>query len=256
MKIDRRTSCLSLLLLPFMLVAGPHVACAEEVLVAVAANFTAPMQQIAAEFEKDTDHKAKLAFGATGKFYAQIKNGAPFEVLLAADDHTPARLVAEGSAIAASRITYAIGKLVLWSPKPGVVDDQGAVLRDTHLGHVAYCDPLLAPYGAAAVEAMKALGVFESLGPKLVQAENIAQAYQFVASGNAEVGFVALSQVYENGKMRAGSAWIVPEKLYAPIRQDAVLLEKGKDHPGAIALLRYLQSARAKQVIRSFGYEL
>lgn len=240
----------------FLLGAAPGGAAADEVLVAVAANFTEPMQQIAADFEKDTGHKAKLAFGATGKFYAQIKNGAPFEILLAADDRTPARLVAEGAAQADSRMTYAIGKLVLWSPKPGLVADQGAVLHDARLAHVAYCDPLLAPYGAAAVEAMKALGVFEALQSKLVQAENISQAYQFVASGNAAVGFVALSQVYKNGKIREGSAWILPATLYSPIRQDAVLLEKGKGRPAALALLQYLQSAKAKDVIRSFGYDL
>ena len=229
---------------------------ADDVQVAVAANFTAPMQKIAAEFEKDTGHKAQLVFGATGKFYAQIKNGAPFDVLLAADDETPAKLVKEGNAVAASQFTYAIGKLVLWSSKPGLVDDKGAVLKKADLSHVAYCNPKLAPYGAAAVEAMKALGVFDALQPKLVEGENITQAYQFVVSGNAELGFVALSQVYKDGKIAEGSAWVVPAYLYAQIRQDAVILDKGKGRTGPADLLKYLKSDKAKAVIRSYGYEL
>ncbi len=242
------------LFLCFLLAAG--TACADEVVVAVAANFTAPMQQIAAAFEKDTGHKAQLLFGATGKFYAQISNGAPFEVLLAADSATPTRLVSEGKAEGASQMTYAIGKLVLWSARPGLVDEHGAVLRNASVTHVAYCDPALAPYGAAAVQSMKALGVFDALQPKLVQGENITQAYQFVASGNAEIGFVALSQVFKDGKISAGSAWIVPSSLYQPIRQDAVILDKGRGKVAAEALMTYLRSEKAKSVIRAFGYEL
>jgi molybdate transport system substrate-binding protein len=229
---------------------------ADEVQVAVAANFTVPMQKIAAEFEKDTGNKAVLVFGSTGKFYAQIKNGAPFDVLLAADDETPAKLVKEGSAVAGSQITYAIGKLVLWSPKPGLVDDKGAVLKNAAVAHVAFCNPKLAPYGAAAVEAMKSLGVYDSVQPKLVEAENIAQAHQFVVSGNAEIGFVALSQVYKDGKIGEGSAWIVPANLYSQIRQDAVVLDKGKGNAAAGALVKYLKSDKARAVIRSYGYEL
>jgi molybdate transport system substrate-binding protein len=231
-------------------------ASAEEVRVAVAANFTAPMQQIAAEFEKDTGHKTQLVFGSTGKFYAQISNGAPFEVLLAADAATPSKLVSEGSAVAPSRMTYAIGKLVLWSSKPGLVDDQGAVLRKADFAHLAYCNPALAPYGAAAVQAMRSLGVFDALRPKLVQGENITQAYQFVASGNADIGFVALSQVLKDGKLTAGSAWIVPAGLYEPIRQDAVILDKGRGKPAAEALMKYLKGEKARSIIKSFGYEL
>ncbi len=229
---------------------------ADEVQVAVAANFTTPMQKIAADFEKDSGHKAVLVFGSTGKFYAQIKNGAPFEVLLAADDETPAKLVKEGAAVAGSEFTYAVGKLVLWSPQPGLVDDKGEVLNKAEIAHVAYCNPKLAPYGAAAVEAMKSLGQFDALQPKLLQAENIAQAHQFVVSGNAEMGFVALSQVFKDGKITSGSAWIVPANLYGPIRQDAVILEKGKGHAAVDALMSYLKSDKAKAVIRSYGYEL
>lgn len=229
---------------------------AEEVQVAVAANFAAPMRAIAAEFERDTGHKAVLSSGSTGKFYAQIKNGAPFQVFLAADDETPARLEQEGAAVAGSRFTYAIGTLVLWSPRPGLVDDQGAVLRQGGFDHIALANPKLAPYGAAAVEVMQALGVHERLAPKFVQGESIAQAYQFVATENAQLGFVALSQVMEGGKLKGGSAWIVPAKLHAPIRQDAVMLTKGRASPAASALMDYLRGDKAREVIKAHGYNL
>jgi molybdate transport system substrate-binding protein len=232
------------------------LASAAEVQVAVAANFTVPMQTIAANFEKDTGHKAQLIFGSTGKFYAQIKNGAPFEVLLAADDETPAKLIKEGGAIAGSQFTYAIGKLVLWSAKSGLVDDKGAILKKTDIAHVAYANPKLAPYGAAAVETMKTLGVFDALSAKLVEAETITQAYQFVVSGNTEIGFIALSQVYKDGKIGEGSAWVVPATLYSQIRQDAVILDKGKASPAAAELIKYLKSDKAKAVIHAYGYDL
>ncbi len=235
--------------------ALPPRAEADEVPVAVAANFTAPMQQIAAAFEKDTGHKLQPSFGATGKFYAQIKAGAPFEILLAADDETPAKLVGEGAAVAGSEFTYAIGKLVLWSAQPAVVDAGGEVLRKGGFEHLALANPKLAPYGAAAAEAMKALGVFEALQPKLVVGENIAQTYQYVATGNALLGFVALSQVSKNGRIE-GSAWVVPQAYYRPIRQDAVILGKGKDKPGAAALMHYLRGDKAKAIIQSYGYGL
>ena len=233
-----------------------ELAAADEVSVAVAANFTAPMQQIAIEFHKDTGHTAQLSFGSTGKFYAQISSGAPFEVLLSADSETPARLVSEDKAVAASQFTYAIGKLVLWSAKPGVVDEKGSVLTNPGIAHIAYCNPKLAPYGAAAVEAMKSLGVLDAVQPKLVQGESIAQAFQFVASGNAEIGFVALSQVIKDDKIPEGSGWILPPNLYSPIRQDAVILARGRDRPAAKALIDYLKSDKSKAIIRSFGYGL
>lgn len=242
------------LLLSTLLASLP--ALADEVQVAVAANFTAPMQKIAADFEKDTGHKAVLAFGATGKFYSQIKNGAPFEVLLAADDETPAKMEQEGLAVSGSRFTYAIGKLVLWSAKEGIVDAQGAVLKKGQFAHLALANPKLAPYGAAAMEAMSKLGVAGALQPKFVQGENIGQTYQFVQSGNAELGFVALSQVYKDGKVSSGSAWIVPSNLYAPIRQDAVITAAGKGKPAAEALMKYLKGDKAKAVIKAYGYDL
>lgn len=227
---------------------------AAEVTVAVAANFTAPAQRIAAEFERDTGHKARLSFGGTGKFYAQIRNGAPFEVFLAADDTTPARLETEGAAVRGSRSTYAIGRLVLWSARAGVVDARGEVLRSGRFEHLAIANPRLAPYGAAAVEVLTALKLLDALQPRFVQAENIAQAYQYTATGNAELGFVALSQVMQDGRLSGGSAWIVPAELHQPIRQDAVLLLKGQGRPAAEAWLRYLQGEKVRAIIRSFGY--
>ena len=235
---------------------GTALVHAEEVQVAVAANFTAPMQKIAVEFEKDTGHKAQLAFGSTGKFYAQIRNGAPFEILLAADDTTPEKLEKEGAAVAGSRFTYAIGKLALWSSKAGFVDGKGEILKKGDFKHVSIANPKLAPYGAAAIETLTALKLLDAIQPKFVQGENIAQTYQFVATGNAELGFVALSQVMKDGKISEGSVWIVPSSMHRPIRQDAVLLTNGKGKPAAEALMKYLAGEKAKAVIQSFGYAL
>jgi molybdate transport system substrate-binding protein len=228
---------------------------AAEVSVAVAANFTAPMRKIAQTFEQESGHKAILSFGSTGNFYAQIRNGAPFEILLAADDDTPIKIEKEGLGVAASRFTYAIGKLVLWSKQPGFVDDRGEILRSGKFQRIAVANPKLAPYGAAALETMTQLGVLQALQPKFVQGENIAQTFQFVATENAQLGFVALSQVMTDGKIAQGSAWIVPSSLHAPIRQDALLLVKGKDNPAATALMNFLQSDRSRLVMRSYGYE-
>ena len=247
------TRLLSNLLASLCLVAVP--AHADEISVAVAANFTAPMKLIAAEFERDSGHKLVTSFGSTGKFYAQIKNGAPFEVLLTADDETPEKLMKEGAAVSGSAFTYAIGKLVLWSAKPGLVDSAGAVLKRGDFAHLSLAEPKLAPYGAAGVEAMKALRVYEAIQPKIVTAENITQAYQFISSGNAELGFVALSQVLKDGKID-GSSWLVPANLYSPIRQDAVILEKGRGKPAVDALMKYIRGDKAKAIIQSFGYEL
>jgi molybdate transport system substrate-binding protein len=229
---------------------------AGEAQIAVAANFAAPVQKIAAEFEKQTGHKAVIATGATGKFYAQIVNGAPFDILLAADDETPAKLEKEGQSVVGKRYTYAIGKLVLWSAKSAIVDNKADVLKHGGFDHLSIANPKVAPYGAAAVETMKALGVYEELQPKIVMGENIAQAHQFVATGNAPLGFVALSQVLKDGKIE-GSYWIVPEKLYSPIRQDAVLLNKGRDNKAAAAFLDFLKTNKAaRDIILSYGYSL
>ena len=228
---------------------------AAEVSVAVAANFTAPMQRIAALFEQETGHKAVLSFGSTGNFYAQIKHGAPFDVLLAADDVTPAKLEQERLGVPGSRFTYAVGKLVLWSKRPGFVDDKGEVLRAGQFQRLAVANPKLAPYGAAAVEVMNRLGLTQQLSPRLVQGENIAQTYQFVFTENAQLGFVALSQVMRDGKLLQGSVWIVPTQWYSPIRQDAVLLAPGRHRAAAQSLMSFLRSDKAQAVMRAYGYE-
>ena len=227
---------------------------ADQVTVAVAANFAAPLQEIAAAFARQSGHTIVPSFGSTGRFYAQIKAGAPFEVLLAADDATPQRLEQEGDGVAGSRFTYAIGRLALWSRKQGLVDERGEVLRKGGFRHLALANPRLAPYGAAGIETLRTLGLLDTLQSNLVTAESVGQAYQFVASGNADLGFVALSQVYKDGRIAEGSGWIVPRGLHQPIRQDALLLVRGKGKPAAEALLGYLRGDQAKAIIKSFGY--
>lgn len=229
---------------------------AAEVQVAVAANFTAPIQAIAADFEKDTGHKLVAAYGATGQFYTQIKNGAPFEVFLSADDSAPQKLESEGDTVKGSRFTYAIGTLALWSAKQGYVDSKGQVLKDNQYQHLSIANPKAAPYGLAATQVLAKLGLSEKVKDKLVEGQNITQAYQFVSTGNAELGFVALSQIYKDGKVSSGSAWIVPAQMHDPIKQDAVILNKGKDNPAAQALVDYLKGPKAAAIIQSYGYQL
>ena len=237
--------------LPFIATA----ALAGEVQVAVAANFTAPMKVIAADFERETGHNAQLSFGATGRFYAQISNGAPFDVFLAADDQAPKKLVQDGAAVDTSRFTYATGRLVLWSAQTGLVDGRGEVLKKGDFKKLAIAAPKLAPYGAAAMQTLSRLGLDTALAPKLVTGESIGQAFSFVSSGNAELGFVALSQVFEGGRITTGSAWIVPESMHAPLRQDAVLLAKGRDKPAAQQFMAFLKTDKARAVIRAYGYQ-
>jgi len=244
---------LSALFVTLLAAAGVH---AGEVQVAVAANFTAPMQQIAAEFQKDTGHVAKLAFGATGKFYAQIVNGAPFEIFLAADDSTPAKLEREGHIVAGSRFTYSVGALVLWSSRPDFVDGKGEVLKAGNFRKVSIANPKTAPYGSAALETLSKMKLLEAVQPKFVQGENIAQTLQFVSTGNAELGFVALSQVFKDGRITSGSAWIVPGDMHEPILQDAVVLKRGQANPAASALHAYLRGDKARAIIQRFGYTL
>jgi molybdate transport system substrate-binding protein len=249
-KITAQLSCLMLA----SLLSSNTVAA--EVLVAVAANFTAPMQKIAAVFEQDTGHKAVLSFGATGNFYAQIKNGGPFQILLSADDETPLQLEREAWGVPGSRFTYATGKLVLWSKQPGLVDDKAHVLKTGAFQRIAMANPKLAPYGIAALESLTQMGLLHVLQPKIVQGDNIAQTYQFVSTENAQLGFVALSQVYADGQITRGSAWLVPSSFYSPLKQDALLLNAGKNNPAANALLNYLKGEKAKAIIRSFGYSV
>ena len=225
---------------------------AGEVTVAVAANFRAPMQLITRSFEQQTGHRATLVFGSSGKFFAQIRQGAPFDLFLSADQAKPAALITAGLAVASNRITYATGALALWSLDPDRVGEHGLVMRVLGDHRLAIANPLLAPYGAAAMEVITRLELTEPL--RLVQGENVAQAYQFVSSGNAELGFVARSQVLNNGVLRGGSVWLVPTDWHAPIRQDAVLLQSGNTNPAAVALFNYLQDQQATAIIDSFGY--
>lgn len=243
-----------LLVVACSLASVPAGAGAAEVTVAVAANFTAPMKQIAADFEKETGHKVLLSFGASGKFYAQIKNGAPFHLFLSADDEKPAQLEKDGLTVPGSRFTYAVGTLVLWSARPGFVDPKGEVLSKGTFDKLSIANPKLAPYGTAAIEVLTKKGLLAAVQPKLVQGENISQAYQFVSTGNADLGFVALSQVMQDGRISSGSAWVVPDNLHSPIRQDAVLLLKGKGNQAAEGLANYLKTDKVKAVIRKYGY--
>jgi molybdate transport system substrate-binding protein len=223
---------------------------ADQTNVAVAANFTDAATEIAQAFKERTGHEAILSFGSTGQLYTQITQDAPFEVFLAADDERPRKAEGEGLAVPGSRFTYAIGKIVLWSKDPDLVQGE-ATLRRGDFTKIAIANPAAAPYGAAAVQAMRALGVYDPLEPKIVQGNNIAQTYQFVETANAELGFVALSQVVSADD---GSRWEVPADLYEPIRQDAVLLENGADSEAAKAFVEFLRGPEAAPIIAKYGY--
>ncbi len=250
-------------ILPVLLAVLSGLTClsashAEEITIAVAANFANTARELAAEFEQRTDHTVQIASGSTGAHYAQIRQGAPFDVFFAADVKTPEQLEMEGATIADSRFTYARGQLVLWSPKPGLIDAEARVLRDGNFRHLAIANPRLAPYGLAAqqtLETLETLALFDGLQNKLVRGENIAQAHQFVHSGAADLGFVALAQVIDReqpGKI-AGSYWLVPHKYYSPIEQQAVLL---KDKQAARDFLAFVKSDTGKAIIQAYGYEV
>lgn len=247
---------------------------AEEVLVATASNFSGPMGALVEEFEARSGHSLQVSYGSSGRFFAQISNGAPFQLFLSADQDKPARLEAVGLVVPGSRFTYAVGSLVLWSATehdPAHVPEQqtehdpepqpqqlAARLSQGDYSHLALANPRLAPYGHAAQEVLASLGLTAATRSKWVQGENIAQTYQFVSSGNADLGFVALSQVSQamsDGKIVSGRVWRVPADLHSPIRQDAVLLLSGQDCKACREFMQYLQSAEAQQLIRSFGYE-
>jgi molybdate transport system substrate-binding protein len=223
---------------------------AANVNVAVAANFTEPAKEIAQLFQSKTKNRAILSFGATGQFYTQISQGAPFQVFLSADEKTPKKLADGGLASAGNVFTYAIGKIVLFSANKTLVTGE-QTLRDAKFNKIAIADPTTAPYGAAAVETMKALGIYDALSRKIVQGANITQAFQFVQTGNAELGFVALSQVIAR---QGGSRWMVPTNLYSAIRQDAVLLRSGEGNEAAKAFLAFLKGPEAAKVMEKFGY--
>jgi molybdate transport system substrate-binding protein len=237
------------------LATASGLAAADRAQIAIAANFTAPMKAIIAAFEADTGHEVRASYGSTGKLYAQIKNGAPFQALLAADQKRPLLLEEEGVAVSDSRFTYAVGTLVLWSADAAKVEDGPALLKSGEFNKLSIANPKLAPYGEASIETLAALGVRDAVEPKLVMGENIAQTYQFVDTGNADIGFVALSQVMQGAEITKGSGWVVPGDMHAPIRQDAVILDSGKDNPAVTELFAYLQGDKARAIIRDYGYE-
>ena len=236
-----------------VLLLGPPAARAAETQVAVAANFSEPAKAIAAAFKAATGHSATLSFGASGQFYSQIASGAPFEVFLSADTERPARAEAEGLGVRDTRFTYAVGRLVLYSKTSGLVDSQGKVLSGGRFQKLAIADPAAAPYGLAAIEALRSLGVYDRVSPRIVTGASIAQAYQFVDSGAADLGFVALSQVID---IPGGSRWLVPAKDHTPISQQAVLLKTGAGNPAAGAFLAFLRTPAARAIIRRYGYEM
>lgn len=230
-------------------------ALAEQALVAVAANFIGPFREVAMEFEKTTGHTVQIASGSSGNFYSQIKNGAPFNVFFSADNERPKLLEEEGLGVKGNRFTYAIGRLVLWSPDPSLVKGEDT-LRSVSFKRLAIANPKTAPYGVAALQAMQKLGVWESVQPRIVMGESLGQTMGFIESGNAELGFLALSQVLDKKVKGNGSRWDVPNDLHEPIQQDVVLLTKGKDNPAAKALMEYMGGPQAKAIIERYGYEL
>jgi molybdate transport system substrate-binding protein len=232
----------------------PSLALAEDVLIAVASNFAPPMKQIILTFEQETGHVVKSSFGSSGKIYAQIQHGAPFQVFFSADQAKPSALVQAGLAVSNSQFTYAIGGLALWSSKSNVVDSNGEVLKRDY-NKLAIANPKLAPYGVAALEVLQNLGIKTLTQPRWVQGENITQTFQFVSSGNADLGFVALSQIMDKGFVKKGSFWIVPPHLYSPIRQDVVLLANGKTSEASKALLEFVRSSQSRALIESYGYQ-
>ncbi|MCH7499891.1 MAG: molybdate ABC transporter substrate-binding protein [Nitrospinae bacterium] len=232
-------------------------AIAGEVTVAVASNFLNPLKQLIQEFQHQSGHRVRTVSGSTGKLYVQILHGAPFDVFLAGDSARPRLLEKDGQAVAGTRFTYARGKIVLWSADPQRIGADGKnLLRRRNFNHLALANPKTAPYGKAAVTALQRLNLWETLSPVIVQGENIGQTFQFVATGNAEVGLVALSQVMDPRLNIKGSRWLVPEDLYDAIDQDAVLLTRGKSNPAARAFLKFLQSGRARNILKSYGYGL
>lgn len=231
------------------------VANAEQIHAAVAANFTAAMKNIVAEFEESTGHKVVLSFGSSGKLFAQIQQGAPFQVFFSADQAKPEALEKAGLAVTGSRFTYAVGTLALWSAKPGFIGANYNRLQQGDFNKLALANPKLAPYGAAAVQVLKSLNLKQVTEPKWVRGENIAQTYQFVASGNADLGFVALSQIIGDGCIAKRSCWVVPVELYQPIRQDVVLLKNAEKSIAAKALLDYFRGDEASAIIHAYGYQ-
>jgi molybdate transport system substrate-binding protein len=251
--ITRRLRVFGLALFAAALAIGAGPASAAETQVVVAANFTEPAKEIATAFKAATGHTALLSFGSSGQIYTQMAHGAPYEVFLSADADRPVKAEQDGLGVPGSRFTYAIGRLVLYSKTPGLVDDNGAVLKNGKFNKLSIADPGAAPYGAAAIQTMKKLGIYDSLKPKIVQGSSITQAYQFVQTGAAEVGFVALSQVINQP---GGSHWLVPAADHAPIDQQAILLYTGQKNPAAKAFIGFLKSPTAVAIVKKYGYEV
>ena len=230
-----------------------HISHAEELLVAVASNFVAPAKKLSQEFSRITSHNLNLSFGSTGKLYAQIIHGAPYQVFLAADQERPTRLVSEGFAEKGSQFTYALGRIVLYCPRLKTDQQPLEVLKSNGITRLAIANPKTAPYGRAAMEVLQNLGILKNLGTRIIQGNNIAQTFQFVSTGNAELGFVSGSQVIN---VDPDLYWTIPLDLYSPIQQDAVLLHKGLDKKAAREFLEFLNSDPARKIIQSFGYDL
>lgn len=234
--------------------SGSWSASAAEAIVATASNFLTIARSLEQTFEATTGHDITLAAGSTGKLFAQITQGAPYDVFLAADSVRPSTLQAMGHAVAGSRFTYATGQLVLWSRDERRILAGRAALEPDRYSRLAIAHPDLAPYGMAARQALKKMGLWRAVSDRLVFGENIGQTFTFVATRNAELGFVAVSQVINLDERESGSRWLVPQALYEPIRQDAVLLTHGVDNEAATGFLHYLQSPVARASIRSAGY--
>ncbi|MEA3276911.1 MAG: molybdate ABC transporter substrate-binding protein [Pseudomonadota bacterium] len=249
--MKRRSSIPKLAVLSLLLL-GPGRGWADEIRVAVASNFGEAIKEIAQRFEVQTGHEVVLVIGSTGKQYAQIKNGAPFDAFFAADARRPELLEDEGAALAGSRFTYARGRILLWSPRQGYVDPEGQVLEEGGFRHLAIANPRLAPYGKAAQQVLENRGLWDGLQGRMVRGENIGQTFQFVKSGNAELGLVAYSQVKRPGHALEGSYWEVPQSLYSPIEQQAVLL---KDNAAARGFLDFVRGDEAGEIIRGYGYD-
>ncbi len=252
-RITRRFQVLGAAAVAALVALGSTAAKADDTQVAVAANFTEPAKEIATAFKAATGHNAILSFGSSGQFYTQISKGAPFQVFLSADTERPAKAEQEGLGVKGTRFTYAVGRLALYSKTPGLVDGAGAVLKTSKFEKLSIADPVAAPYGMAAIETLRKLGVYDTLKPKIVMGTSITQAYQFVDTGAAELGLVAYSQVIN---VAGGSRWLVPAKLHSPIEQQAILLQTGVDNPAAKAFLAFLKTPAARAMIKKYGYEV
>ncbi len=249
-----------LLLFATLILAAVAPTLADTVHVATASNFSQPLRLLAQAFEKKTKYRVRISNASTGKLYAQIKHGAPYHLFLSADQRRPEKLEQEGLAIPGSRFTYAVGQLVLWAPQQPfqeqpLQDEAKALISQPDLRRFSIANPKTAPYGAAARQTLKAMGLWKPLQGRLVRGENIAQTFQFIASRAAEMGLVAYSQLSEEAKS-TGYHWVVPQALYDPVRQDAVLLKRGAENPAAKAFHTFLQSGSARALIHTLGYGL